>query len=94
MSITSQVNSQIESEPDDARSYSSSCKHRRRQRAFDEASLRKLRRHRQRLIDEAETYLLLAVRLGFVDKKAISTLLDLVARISKMLTALRNSLLK
>jgi four helix bundle protein len=43
---------------------------------------------------EAETYLVLAVRLGFVPQSAAHPLLESVTEISKMLTALRSRLLQ
>jgi four helix bundle protein len=41
---------------------------------------------------ETETYVLLAVRLGFATREAAKNLLALISRINKMLTALRNRL--
>lgn len=41
---------------------------------------------------ETETYVLLTVRLGFVEREVIMDLVNLIRRMSKMLTALRNRL--
>jgi four helix bundle protein len=41
---------------------------------------------------ETETFLMLAVRLGYLDDEAASPVLALVTEISKMLTSLRSRL--
>lgn len=43
---------------------------------------------------ETETYVHLTVRLGFTSRDDVQSLLALISEISKMLTALRNRLLK
>jgi four helix bundle protein len=43
---------------------------------------------------ETETYILLAVRLGFVDQGSVDNLMELITRISKMLGSLRRRLLQ
>jgi four helix bundle protein len=41
---------------------------------------------------EAETYILLSIRLGYVDKEKAEPVLNMASEISKMLTALRSKL--
>ncbi len=43
---------------------------------------------------ETETFLMLAVRLGYLDTAQAEPTLDLITEISKMLTVLRSKLLK
>jgi four helix bundle protein len=42
---------------------------------------------------ETETYLLLTIRLGFVNEKLVVPLFELITQLSKMLTSLRNRLI-